>query len=169
MGCGEYHAIAQRHRVPVVVTGFEPLDILHGLLMCVSQLERGQSQVQNQYARAVRAEGNRAARAMLEQVFEPVARRWRGMDEISASGLALRSEYRDMDAQLRFASRPLCRPEHSECKAGLVLTGAIKPDACPAFGKRCTPERPLGAPMVSSEGACAAYYQYRRREALAAS
>ena len=169
MGCDEYHAIAHRHRVPIVVTGFEPLDILHGLLMCVSQLERGDSQVQNQYARAVRPEGNRAARAMLEQVFEPVARRWRGMDEICASGLALRSEYRDMDAQLRFASSTVCPSRHSECQAGLVLIGAIKPDACPAFGKRCTPERPLGAPMVSSEGACAAYYQYRRCEALAAS
>jgi len=168
MGCYEYEAIARRYRVPIVVTCFEPLDILQGLLMCVSQLERGQSQVENQYARAVRAEGNRTAQAALQQVFEPVARRWRGMDEIPASGLALRSGYRDMDADLRFAARAACASQHSECRAGLVLTGAIKPDACPAFGTRCTPQRPLGAPMVSSEGACAAYYQYRRREALPA-
>jgi hydrogenase expression/formation protein HypD len=164
MGCSEYHPIAARYRVPIVVTGFEPLDLLQGLLMCVRQLERGQCRVQNQYARAVREAGNAAARALLEQVFEPVARRWRGMEEIPASGLALRQDYRDMDAQARFAVRPSRPVQASECRAGLVLRGAIKPDACPAFGTRCTPERPLGAPMVSSEGACAAYYHYRRRE-----
>jgi len=168
MGYGEYHAIAQRHGVPIVVTGFEPIDILQGLLMCVSQLERGQAQVQNQYARAVLAGGNAPAQAMLEEMFEAVARRWRGMDEIPASGLSLRPEYRDLDAESRFGRSAPRVHDNGECKAGLVLTGAIKPEACPAFGTRCTPARPLGAPMVSSEGACAAYYQYRTRDALAA-
>jgi len=168
MGYGEYHDMARHHHVPIVVTGFEPVDILQGLLMCASQLERGAARVENQYARAVRPRGNIDAQALLEQVFEPVSRRWRGMDEIPASGLALRADYRGLDAEQRFGSAEPASTVDSECRAGLVLTGAIKPQACPAFGTRCTPAHPLGAPMVSSEGACAAYYSYRARETPAA-
>jgi hydrogenase expression/formation protein HypD len=162
MGYDEYHDIARRHAVPIVVTGFEPVDLLQGLLMCVQQLERGEATVQNQYARAVREHGNREAQVLVAEVFAPVARRWRGMDEIAASGLAVRREFADFDAEARFG-RAACtaRADAGECCAGQVLTGAMRPTECPAFGTRCTPARPLGAPMVSTEGACAAYHQYR--------
>lgn len=164
MGYGEYHDIARRHGVPIVVTGFEPVDLLQGLLMCVQALERGEATVQNQYSRAVREHGNREAQALVARVFEPVARRWRGMDEIAASGLTLRGEFADFDAEARFGRAPCAaRPDAGDCCAGRVLTGAMRPTECPAFGTRCTPARPLGAPMVSSEGACAAYHQYRQR------
>ncbi|MGE0469023.1 MAG: hydrogenase formation protein HypD [Nitrospira sp.] len=164
MGYEEYEAIAQRYRVPIVVTGFEPLDVLEGVAMLVSQLEEGRVEVENQYVRSVSREGNRPARSIVEEVFEPVSRAWRGIGEIPASGLRLKSPYRAYDAEVRF-QRELEQltegTEDPECQSGLVLQGLLKPPDCPAFGSRCTPERPLGAPMVSSEGACAAYYRYR--------
>jgi len=165
MGYEEYQVIAERYRVPIVVTGFEPLDILEGVAMLVSQLEEGRVEVENQYARSVIREGNRQAKAIVSQVFEPAPRVWRGIGEIPASGLRLRSTYQAHNAELKF-QRELAQigaggQEDPDCKSGLVLQGLIKPPDCPAFGTRCTPEQPLGAPMVSSEGACAAYYRYR--------
>jgi hydrogenase expression/formation protein HypD len=162
MGSDEYGPIAARYGVPIVVTGFEPLDILQGVLLCVRQLEQGRAEVENQYARAVRREGNPAARALLAEVFEIVPRTWRGIGEIDASGLALRPRYARFDAERRFPAPPVHATEPQECISGLVLRGVRQPAECPAFASRCTPERPLGAPMVSSEGACAAYYRYRR-------
>jgi hydrogenase expression/formation protein HypD len=162
MGYTEYEPIASRFRVPIVVTGFEPLDILHGIALCVAQLEAGRAEVENQYARAVRREGNRSARELIRQVFTVVPRRWRGVGEIPASGLGLRETYAAFDAERRFGPAAAPCDEVSECRAGQILRGVMKPHECPAFGTRCTPERPLGAPMVSSEGACAAYYRYRR-------
>lgn len=162
MGFEEYGPLARRYHVPIVVTGFEPLDILQGVTMCVRQLEEGRCDVENQYARAVRREGNREARRLIREVFDIVPRRWRGIGEIAASGLALRAEYAAHDALRRFAVEPRASDEPEECIAGQVLQGQKKPADCPAFDTRCTPERPLGAPMVSSEGACAAYYRYRR-------
>jgi hydrogenase expression/formation protein HypD len=163
MGMGEYEPIAQQYHVPIVVTGFEPMDILQGVLMCVRQLEQGRFGVENQYARAVRPEGNRPAIEQIQAVFEPVPRKWRGIGEIPSSGLALREAYRSYDAGLRFGVEQITAEEPAECIAGQVLQGHKKPHDCPCFGVRCTPENPLGAPMVSSEGACAAYYRYRRR------
>jgi hydrogenase expression/formation protein HypD len=168
MGCAEYGPIAAKHRVPIVVTGFEPLDILQGVLMCVRQLEEGRAQVENQYARVVRPEGNERAQELIREVFEVVPRKWRGIGEIRASGLGLRSQYEGLDAAKRFGLAERDTAESAECLSGLVLQGRIKPAECPAFGKACTPEHPLGAPMVSSEGACAAYYRYRSRAPEAA-
>ena len=161
MGYEEYEPIARKYRVPIVVTGFEPLDILQGLLMCVTQLEEGRAEVENQYARSVRREGNPPARALMAEVFEVVPRKWRGIGEIPQSGLALRDEYAMFDAPRRFGVAEITAAEPAECIAGEILQGHKKPHDCPAFGVYCTPERPLGAPMVSSEGACAAYYRYR--------
>jgi hydrogenase expression/formation protein HypD len=166
MGLAEYEALASAYRVPIVVTGFEPIDILQGVLQTVRQLETGRAEVENAYARAVRAAGNARARALMDEVFEIVDRAWRGMGTIPGSGLALRGAYRDFDAQARWggrdaAAREEVAEEPGECIAGLVLQGLKRPADCPAFGTRCTPERPLGAPMVSSEGACAAYHRYR--------
>ncbi|NLS90784.1 MAG: hydrogenase formation protein HypD [Planctomycetaceae bacterium] len=163
MGMGEYEPLAKKYRVPIVVTGFEPLDILHGIEMCVRQLEEGRAEVENQYARSVRPEGNPAAIRQVCEVFEVSSRKWRGIGEIPRSGFQLRSEYEPFDAARRFGVDQITADEPAECIAGLVLQGQKKPHECPAFGLRCTPERPLGAPMVSSEGACAAYYRYRRR------
>jgi len=162
MGFEEYEPLARRYHVPIVVTGFEPLDILQGVTMCVRQLEEGRSEVENQYTRSVRREGNREAQRLMREVFDVVPRRWRGIGYIAASGLALRGPYAAHDAMERFRVelRPADGP--AECIAGQVLQGLKKPADCPAFEARCTPERPLGAPMVSSEGACAAYYRYRR-------
>jgi len=165
MGIDEYRPIARQYRVPMVVTGFEPLDIFQGLLMCVELLEQGRPEVANQYARCVRPEGNRTAIGQIEEVFEAVPRKWRGIGEIPASGLALREAYRKYDAAGRFGVAEITAEEPAECIAGEVLQGQKKPHDCPAFGLRCTPDHPLGAPMVSSEGACAAYYRYRRRSA----
>jgi len=162
MGSAEYEPIAQRYRVPIVVTGFEPVDILQGLYMCVKQLEEGRSEVENQYARAVRANGNRPAQELIRKVFRVIPRKWRGIGEIPASGLGLREEYSAYDAELRFDVAGKTVEESSECISGLILQGRQKPPDCPAFGSRCTPEQPLGATMVSSEGACAAYYRYAR-------
>jgi len=141
------------------------LDLLQGIHMCVAQLESGRAEVENQYARAVRATGNTAAQAMLREVFEVVPRTWRGLGPIPASGLGLRAGYADWDAERKFDVSTLGAREEAECRSGQVLQGLLKPPQCPAFGIRCTPDTPLGATMVSSEGACAAYYRYRRFQA----
>jgi hydrogenase expression/formation protein HypD len=167
MGYEEYRPIAAKYRVPIVVTGFEPLDILQGILMCVEQLEQGRAEVENQYTRSVRREGNPAAQQLIREVFQVVPRKWRGVGEIPRSGFGLSATYAQFDAERRFGLTDLCVDEPSECQSGLVLQGKIKPPECPAFGRRCTPEHPLGATMVSSEGACAAYYRYRREPAAA--
>ncbi len=162
MGYEEYEPIAQEYGVPIVVTGFEPVDILQGILMAVRQLEQGRAQVENQYTRSVSREGNRKAREMIRNVFRIVPRTWRGIGDIPQSGLGLRIEYAAFDAEKRFpdiASRPACA---SPCESGSVLQGIKRPNECQAFGDPCTPENPLGATMVSSEGACAAYYHYQR-------
>lgn len=162
MGFEEYLPLAEKYRVPIVVTGFEPLDILQGILMCVEQLEQGRAEVENQYARSVQRNGNRPAQALMAKVFRVVHRKWRGVGEIPKSGFALRDELAAFDAEKKFGLGDYSVEEDSECISGQVLRGVKKPHECPAFGVRCTPERPLGATMVSSEGACAAYYQYRR-------
>lgn len=162
MGWTEYEPIARRYHVPIVVTGFEPVDILEGILMTVRQLEQGEARVENQYARAVRRDGNPAARELVRRVFTLADRKWRGIGEIPMSGLAIREEFADFDAERRFALGDIRTDEPAECRAGDVLRGQLKPFQCPMFGRRCTPEHPLGAPMVSSEGACAAYYNYGR-------
>jgi hydrogenase expression/formation protein HypD len=162
MGTGEYPPLAERYRVPIVVTGFEPLDILEGLRRAVIQLESGRHEVDNAYARAVPAEGNPAARAMLADVFEVCDRAWRGIGVIPGSGWRLADKYRDFDAEHRFDVGGITTTESAQCRAGEVLQGMIKPQECAAFGTACTPRTPLGATMVSSEGACAAYYLYRR-------
>lgn len=162
MGTEEYVPLAARYKVPMVVTGFEPCDLLQGLAMCVAQLERGRAEVEIQYARAVRAEGNPAAKAQIARVFRIVDRKWRGIGLIPQSGYALRDEFAEFDAEQRFATVGITAEESPECIAGEVLQGHKRPTDCPAFGTRCTPQHPLGAPMVSSEGACAAYYRYRR-------
>lgn len=166
MGFEEYFPIARKYGVPIVVTGFEPLDILQGVLMCVEQLESGRAEVQNQYSRSVRKSGNLPAQDLIREVFQVIPRKWRGVGEIPASGLGLSKAYAAFDAESRFGLVQLRVDEPTECRSGLVLQGQIKPHECPAFGTRCTPEHPLGATMVSSEGACAAYYRYRR-EAVA--
>lgn len=162
-GYEDYEPIAERYGVPIVVTGFEPVDILDGILMGVRQLEAGRAEVENQYVRAVRREGNAAARRLVREIFEVGPRVWRGIGEIAGSGLRLREAYYALDAERRFAldTGPVAEPE--ECISGEVLRGLKRPHECAAFGTKCTPERPLGAPMVSSEGACAAYYLYGRR------
>jgi hydrogenase expression/formation protein HypD len=165
MGWTEYEPLARKYGVPIVVTGFEPLDILEGILMAVRQLEEGRAEVENQYVRSVVREGNPAARTMVERVFEVVDRAWRGIGVIPASGLALRSEFGAYDAERKFGATTIHAEESAACLAGDVLTGKIKPPQCPAFGTACTPENPLGAPMVSTEGACAAYFNYGRLRA----
>ena len=165
MGYAQYEVISEKYRVPIVVTGFEPVDILQGVYMCIKQLEEGRAETENQYTRSVRREGNESAQRLMQEVFRVVPRRWRGLGEIPRSGLALREEYVRFDAELRFgggASAGTSHEQPSECIGGLVLQGARTPHDCPAFASRCTPEQPLGAPMVSSEGACSAYYRYRR-------
>jgi hydrogenase expression/formation protein HypD len=164
MGFEEYEPLCRRYKVPIVVTGFEPLDLLEGVQMAVAQLEQSRAEVENQYARAVRRAGNRSAQDCVRAVFEVTHRTWRGIGEIPSSGLRLREEYSRFDAEKRLEV-DLARVEESrECIAGMVLQGLRTPDECPAFGMRCTPESPLGAPMVSSEGACAAYFQYGKRK-----
>jgi hydrogenase expression/formation protein HypD len=162
MGWEEYEPIAERYRVPIIVTGFEPVDILEGMLLAVKQLEAGRHLVENQYVRSVRREGTRPAQDLVRKVFRLTDRQWRGIGAIPRSGLALREEYADFDAEIRFGVEGIVATEPAECRAGDVLRGNLKPPQCPAFGTRCTPEHPLGAPMVSSEGACAAYYNYAR-------
>jgi hydrogenase expression/formation protein HypD len=162
MGYLEYEPIAHDYRVPIVVTGFEPLDILQGIYMLVKQLEEGRWEVENQYSRAVRREGNLPAQDVVGRVFTIAPRKWRGVGEIPDSGLRLAEEFRDFDAETRFGVQAYTAEEASECISGLVLQGRKKPFECEAFGTLCTPEHPLGATMVSNEGACAAYYRYRR-------
>jgi hydrogenase expression/formation protein HypD len=162
-GYEEYLPIAGEFGVPIVVTGFEPVDILQGVLWTVRQLERGSHEVENQYARAVLPAGNPAARSLLGEVFEVTDRAWRGIGVLPSSGYRLRDAYAAHDAEKLFPAAAAATPEPNECIAGLVLQGRAKPHECPAFGSRCSPERPLGAPMVSSEGACAAYYRYSTR------
>jgi hydrogenase expression/formation protein HypD len=162
MGYHEYEAIAHTYHVPIVVTGFEPVDILQGLYLCIQQLEQGRAQVENQYVRSVRQPGNEVAQKLMREVFAIVPRQWRGIGEIPQSGLGLRDAYADFDAAKRFKVTHPVATESRECISGLILQGVKKPHDCSAFGTRCTPEHPLGAPMVSSEGACAAYYRYRK-------
>jgi hydrogenase expression/formation protein HypD len=165
MGGREYQPIARRYGVPIVITGFEPVDLLEGIWRTVRQLEQGTCAVENQYSRSVRLDGNPHAQAALEQVFEVVDYPWRGIGVLPASGLALRDRYRRFDARARFATASGPAVEPAECQSGLVLAGRLKPNDCPAFATRCTPDQPLGATMVSAEGACAAYYHYRRHQA----
>jgi hydrogenase expression/formation protein HypD len=166
MGTREYEALVARFRVPIVITGFEPVDLLEGIWMTVRQLEEGRAEVENQYVRAVPSEGNPAARNVVFEVFEVGDRKWRGVGSIPKSGYKIRWEYRVHDAEKRFEVDSIATEESSLCRSGFVLRGLEKPCDCPAFGRECTPETPLGATMVSAEGACAAYYQYGRyREA----
>jgi hydrogenase expression/formation protein HypD len=162
MGYKEYEEISKKYNVPIVVTGFEPLDILQAVHMTVSQLEAGSAKVTNQYSRAVTREGNIAAQSLMNEVFDVVDRKWRGLGEIPESGLALSEPYMEFDAEKRFNLKNVVVDESTVCISGLILRGEKKPFDCTAFGNRCTPEHPLGATMVSSEGACAAYYRYRR-------
>jgi hydrogenase expression/formation protein HypD len=163
MGFEEYFPVAAKYHVPIVVTGFEPLDILQGVLMVVQQLESGRAEVENQYARAVRREGNEPAQKLIREVFRIIPRKWRGVGEIAQSGLGLGEAYTAFDAGKKFGVAEHHVEEPAACISGLVLQGLKKPQECSAFGAKCTPEHPLGATMVSSEGACAAYYRYRRR------
>jgi len=162
MGYEEYEPIAERYGVPIVVTGFEPVDLLQGIQMAVRQLEAGRHEVENQYSRVLSREGNPAARQLVFDVFEIADRKWRGVGTIPKSGYKLRYEYREHDAEKRFEVEHIETSESPVCISGLVLKGVKKPTDCPAFGKECTPQRPLGATMVSAEGACAAYYSYGR-------
>ncbi len=162
MGYHEYHPLAAEFRVPIVVTGFEPLDLLDGIYRCVRMLEAGEFGAENQYARVVNEEGNARAQALIEEVFEITNRSWRGIGEISNSGLRLSAAYADFDAERRFPSASPRQEEVGVCISGEVLQGLKKPHECPAFGTDCKPEHPLGATMVSSEGACAAHYNYGR-------
>jgi hydrogenase expression/formation protein HypD len=161
MGYEEYIPLAVKYKVPIVVTGFEPVDILQGIYMAVKQLEEGRYEVENQYARSVRKEGNVGAQQLMLKVFERVDRKWRGIGEIPGSGFRLKEEFQEYDAETLFDVAGIETQESERCIAGLVLQGLKKPHECAAFRKECTPEHPLGAPMVSSEGACAAYYHYK--------
>jgi hydrogenase expression/formation protein HypD len=162
MGESEYGPIVDRFHIPIVITGFEPLDLLEGILRTVQQLESGRAEVENAYARAVRTEGNPKSRQLIEDVFEVCDRKWRGVGLIPKSGFRLRPEYRAYDAEQIYEVDDIETHESSVCISGQVLKGRRKPHDCPAFGKQCTPQTPLGATMVSSEGACAAYYAYGR-------
>ena len=160
-GLSEYEVLVQRYQRPLVVTGFEPVDLLQGILMTVSQLEKGEAQLENQYSRVVPYEGNPAAQSAVEEVFERCDREWRGLGILPGSGLRMTAKYEAFDATKKFELADGVPDENSECMAGDILKGLRKPTDCPHFGKRCTPEHPLGAPMVSSEGACAAYFHFR--------
>jgi hydrogenase expression/formation protein HypD len=166
MGYEEYFPLAKKYRVPIVVTGFEPLDILQGILLTVQQLEQGRAEVENQYARAVTRAGNQPAQDLVKKVFTVVPRKWRGIGEIPKSGLGLAEAYAAFDAEKKFGLTGHRVEEPAECIAGLILQGLKKPHDCSAFSTRCTPEHPFGATMVSSEGACAAYYRYRRHKPI---
>ena len=162
MGYREYEPLAERYEIPITVTGFEPLDLLQGIHLTLEALEAGRTGVENQYARAVTRDGNVAAQKILQEVFQVIDRPWRGIGVIPKSGLGLADAYRDFDAEVRFDVEHLTAEESPECIAGEILRGLKKPHECAAYGTRCTPEHPLGAPMVSTEGACAAYHQYGR-------
>ncbi len=162
MGMSEYVPLVEEYQVPIVVTGFEPLDVLEGIRRVLVQLEDGRAELENAYPRAVQPEGNPAAQAMVRDVFTTCDRAWRGIGTIPQSGWRLSDAYSDFDAELRFEVTGIHAEESPLCRSGEVLQGLLKPNQCAAFGKECTPRNPLGAPMVSSEGACAAYYQFRR-------
>ncbi len=167
MGIEEYRPIVDRFKVPIVVTGFEPVDLLQGIAMCVMQLEAGRAELENQYARSVRPEGNRSAQTLMAEIFAPVDRRWRGLDVLPNGALGIREPFAGFDAVRKFdlVHRPAAEP--AQCRAGEVLRGLLKPPQCAAFGNACTPDHPLGAPMVSAEGACAAYFRAGRVAAAA--
>lgn len=162
MGYQEYLPLAEKFKIPMVVTGFEPLDILQGLYLLISQLEEGRFEVENQYTRCVKQDGNTVAQDMLTKVFEVVPRQWRGLQEIPSSGLGLNSAYKIFDAEERFGYTQSARKENQSCIIGDILIGQKKPPECPHFGKTCHPQNPLGATMVSAEGACAAYFHYKK-------
>ena len=162
VGCKEYQDLVRDFRIPIVVGGFEPVDILEAVLMLVRQLEAGEAKLENQYVRSVSYQGNLPAQQIMAEVFEVADQKWRGIGPIPRSGLRLREEYAGYDADRLFDLGELTVDEPAECISAQVLQGLKKPTDCPAFGMRCTPENPLGAPMVSNEGACAAYYHYRR-------
>jgi hydrogenase expression/formation protein HypD len=161
-GWTEYEPIVEQYRVPIVITGFEPIDILQGILMCVRQLEQGRAELENAYARAVQREGNVSARHMIDRIFRVRDRAWRGLGVIPQSGFGLSEEFSEFDAEQLFDVGNIYATEPAVCMSGLILQGLKKPLDCPAFGKECTPETPLGATMVSAEGACAAYYNHGR-------
>ncbi|MGR9089376.1 MAG: hydrogenase formation protein HypD [Gammaproteobacteria bacterium] len=167
-GYSAYHRIAREFKLPIVVTGFEPVDILQGIWLCLRQLEEGRAEVENQYARVVLETGNAAAQAIMEQVFAVTPRHWRGIGELADSGLGLAPAYAAFDAECRFGVAGTGCDDANGCISGAVLQGTAKPAACPHFARACTPERPMGAPMVSSEGACAAYFRHRRHTPHAA-
>jgi hydrogenase expression/formation protein HypD len=162
MGYHEYPRIAEQYKVPVIVTGFEPVDLLKGVLAAVRQLEAGKAEAENAYERAVTFEGNQPAQKVLNTVFQPVDRKWRGIGMIPMSGLGLRPDFEAYDAEKKFSVGEIITQESPLCIAGEILQGLKKPPHCPAYGRQCTPSTPLGAPMVSAEGACAAYYRYHR-------
>lgn len=163
MGYNEYIPLSEKYKIPIVVTGFEPVDILQGVYMTIKQLEENRYEVENQYSRVVTKDGNIAAQKLLEEVFDVVDRKWRGIGTIPKSGFGLNEKYSDFDAEKIFELEDISVQESPLCIAGLVLQGLKKPNECSQFGKTCTPENPLGAPMVSSEGACAAYFHYGKR------
>jgi hydrogenase expression/formation protein HypD len=169
MGYWEYPPIAEQYKIPIVVTGFEPLDLVQGILMAVRQLEAGRHEVENAYARVVTEPGNQPAQRIIQQIFTECDRKWRGIGEIQASGWCLRPEYAQFDAESRFSVGQISAEESPLCIAGQILQGIKKPFDCSAFGKICTPENPLGATMVSSEGACAAYYRYSTQQVMSQS
>jgi hydrogenase expression/formation protein HypD len=167
MGLGEYGPLVEQYQVPIVATGFEPLDVLEGIRRVVLQLEQGRAELDNAYPRAVQAQGNPVAQGVVREVFETCDRTWRGIGMIPQSGWRLNADYAEFDAEKRFDVLDITTVESPLCRSGEVLQGLLKPHQCEAFGKQCTPRSPLGAPMVSSEGACAAYYQFRRLEVTA--
>jgi hydrogenase expression/formation protein HypD len=160
MGMEEYYPLAKKYKIPIVITGFEPLDLVHGIYMAVNQLEKGTFTVENQYARVVKEHGNLAAKKVMQTVFEVGDREWRGIGKIPHSGYVLKKEFIDFDAESKFGIGIIEVPENSACIAGEILRGIKKPHQCSEFGTTCTPSNPLGAPMVSSEGACAAYFHF---------
>lgn len=160
MGTQEYYPLAEKYKIPIVVTGFEPLDLVQGIFMAVNQLEKGVYKVENQYSRVVKEEGNIAAKSVINKIFEVGSREWRGIGEIPNSGYVIKKEYKDFDAEAKFNISKIKVPENAQCIAGEILRGIKKPNQCSQFGKACNPANPLGAPMVSSEGACAAYYHF---------
>lgn len=166
MGMDEYYPLVEKYKLPIVVTGFEPVDLLQGILMLVKQLEHGEYKLENQYSRVVKPDGNPQARSVIQNVFEVTDREWRGIGNIPHSGFELQQDYRQYDANHKFDIKLDKAAESAECIAGEILRGIKKPAQCPQFGKKCTPLNPLGAPMVSSEGACAAYYHYNQTETV---
>ena len=160
MGMSEYYPIVEKYKTPIVITGFEPVDLLEGILMAVRQLENGRYELENQYTRVVETEGNKNAINVIEEIFKVTNREWRGIGEIPKSGFSVKDEYSAYDVIKKFKITIAEAHEDPTCRSGDVMKGKIKPHQCPNFGTKCTPVKPLGAPMVSSEGACAAYYHF---------